>query len=94
MAKGTDYIGSIVQYVKRNLKKGYSEEVLRQALIRQDHSRREIERAFEVAREELAKEVPVLKTKPKITYEVIHHEVEHSEPEPEAKRPFWKKFFG
>lgn len=94
MSRETDYTGKIVNYIKQNLKKGYSEEVLRQALLRQDHSKIQIERALETARSELAKEAPVLKTKPVIKYEVIEHSpVTHHTPEPE-KKPFWKRLFG
>ena len=91
MVKETDYIGQIVFYIKKNLKKGYTKEVLRCALLNQDHSRIEIERAFKLAEKELAHEAPILKTKPVIKYEIIEPKnISYSQPE---KKSFWKKFF-
>ncbi len=88
MAKHTDYIQQLGDYLKRNLKKGYTMESLRWALINQGHSKMEVDKAIMRVEEELSQEAPVLKTRPEITYEVI-------EP-PDAiieKKPWWKRIF-
>lgn len=71
MPKDLNYLSQLVDYIKKNLKKGYTKESLRWALIGQEHSKMEVERALNRAEEELAKEAPLLKTKPKITYELV-----------------------
>lgn len=88
--KNTDYLSTVVRYIKHNLKKGYTEDALRVALHNQNHSKLEIERAFVLARDEMAREAPVLKTKPVITYETVESPQKPSE----EKKSFWKKFFG
>ncbi len=62
---------SIVEYFKKNLLKGYTEESLKIALVNQGYSRMIIERALEQAHKELAKKAPVLKEKPLIKYEIL-----------------------
>jgi len=89
MLRKGDYKRDLVDYIKRNLKKGYTEDSLKWALVNQGNSKIEVERAIEIAEQELASEAPVLKTKPIIKYELV---------EPEAKdknkKSFWKKIFG
>jgi hypothetical protein len=91
MIRDTDYIGQIVNYLKSNLKKGYTKESLRWALVNQNHSRIEIERAFKEAEKQLASEAPILKTKPVIKYEIVENTTNVDQDEP--KKPFWKRFF-
>ena len=88
MKKDKNYTQELVEYVKRNLKKGYTKESLKWALINQGHSKIEIERAIKSVDKDLASEAPVLKTKPTITYEVI------SASDEEEKKSFWKRLFG
>lgn len=85
-----DYLKEIVSYIKKNLKKGYTKDSLKWALLEQGYSRTELDRAFRRADEELASEAPVLKTKPKITYEVISPKEYQTKIE---KEPFWKRLF-
>ncbi len=93
MIRKKDYFDDIVVYIKRNLKKGYTKESLKWALINQGYSKQTIEKAFGCADLELAQEAPELKTKPQITYEII-------EPKEFAtkvilnKKPLWKKLLG
>lgn len=61
----------LTEYIKSNLKKGYTKESLKWALIDQGNSKIEVERAFKKVDEELARKAPVLKTKPIIKYEVV-----------------------
>lgn len=87
--KKGDYIGELAAYIKKNLKKGYTTDSLKYALINQGHSRLEVEKAIVRAKDEQAKEAPVLETKPSITYEV-----ESIDSQPEEKKSFWKRLFG
>ncbi len=48
---------NLVEYFKKNIKKGYSADMLRIALINQGYSRTLIERAFNKAKEELSIEI-------------------------------------
>jgi len=85
MGQKEDYIQKLTGYVKANLKKGYTLESLKWALINQGHSRLEVAKAVQRVEDELSREAPVLQTKPEIKYEVI--------PEPE-KKSLWKRLFG
>lgn len=87
MRKDENYLSDLVSYMKKNLRKGYPIESLKWALIGQDHSKIEVEKAIKLAQEQLAAEAPTLKTKPVIKYEVI-------EPKFSEKKSFWKKLFG
>jgi hypothetical protein len=92
MVRKSDYLGQIVIYIKKNLKKGYTKDALRFALQNQDHSKFEIERAFNQAEKELAREAPVLKTKPTIKYEIVNS---NNIANPELRnKGFWKRLFG
>ena len=84
------YKRKIVDYFKRNLKKGYTEESLRWALVRQGYSRVAVEDAIKITNKELAEKAPILKDKPVIRYEVIG-----ADDRPIViKKPWWKKIFG
>lgn len=92
MKKDFDYMAKLTDYIKKNLKKGYTQESLRWALVDQGHSKFEIEKAFKRAEEEFAREAPVLKTRPEIKYEIVEpKEIAHVKPQ---KSPFWRKIFG
>ncbi|MEK6889125.1 MAG: hypothetical protein AABW80_03390 [Nanoarchaeota archaeon] len=89
MNRGKNYIAELADYVKKNLKKGYTKESLRQGLLIQGHSKLEVEKAMKKVEEDLANAAPVLKTKPDITYEVVEPENVKVE-----KKSFWKRIFG
>jgi len=93
MSKGLNYLNQLTVYIKKNLKKGYTEESLKWALIGQGHARLEIERAFKKVEEELAREAPILRTKPIITREIIEPEINLSGQTPQ-KKSFLDKWFG
>ena len=80
----------IVEYFKKNLKKGYPLDSLRLALISQGYSKTLINSAIQEVNKQLAKEIPKFKEKPKITYEIIN---ENNQPV-RIKRSWWKKWFG
>ena len=90
MIKRGDYVGELSDYIKKNLKKGYTKESLKWALVNQGHSKIEVEKAISEAEDELSNEAPVLKTKPEITYDVVAP----SDAIVEEKKSFWKKIFG
>jgi len=84
--RSEEYRSRLAEYFKKNLKKGYTEESLRWALVNQGYSRTMIDSALERTHKELAEEAPILKEKPIINYEVIG---ENNEPI-EIKKPWWK----
>ncbi len=86
----TDYKKKLVNYFKKNLKKGYTTESLKWALISQGYSRTAVEMAIEELNKELARQAPVLEEKPVIKYEIID---ENDQPIT-VKKSWWKKFFG
>jgi hypothetical protein len=89
MIRKGDYVGEIIDYIKKNLKKGYTLESLKWALVGQGHSKIEVEKAISQVELDLARTAPILKSKPEITYEVV----EPKNAIAEEKRPFWKKIF-
>jgi hypothetical protein len=80
----------LVDYLKRNLKKGYTMDALRWALINQDYSKSLIERAIEQTNKELAEAAPVIKEKPKIT----HHVIDEYDQPIKIRKSWWSKVFG
>jgi len=64
MVKRGDYVQQLVEYLRKNLRKGYTMESLRWALINQGHSKLEVDKAIMRLEEELSQEAPVLNAKP------------------------------
>jgi hypothetical protein len=85
--RNEEYKIKLAEYFKRNLKKGYTEESLRWALVNQGYSRTLIDSAIERAHKELGEEAPILKEKPEIKYEVLD---ENDKPVDIKKNPWWK----
>ena len=86
MNRKGDYLVELSEYIKRNLKKGYTKESLKWALIGQGYSKIEVERALDLVDKELASQAPILNLKPLIKHEII--------PVVEEKKSFWKRMFG
>ena len=84
-----DYKRRLINYFKKNLRKGYTEESLKWALVNQGYSRILIQNAFDIATRELAQDAPIVKEKPKISYTLVD---EHDRPV-SIKKPWWKKLF-
>jgi len=76
-------------YLKKNLKKGYTIESLKWALTKQGYSRTTIEQAIIQTNKELAESAPVLREKPIISYQIIDENDESIE----IKKSFWKRIF-
>jgi hypothetical protein len=87
MPKGPFALEDIVDYLKKNLRKGYTKESLRWALTNQGYSKLEIEKAMRKVDQEMAEEAPVLRTKPQIRYERI-------EPVQEERKSWWRRLLG
>ena len=62
-------MNNLIEYFKRNLKKGYTSGTLRIALINQGYSKVAIEEALKRANSELAEKAPIIKEKPVIKYD-------------------------
>ena len=84
------YKRKLVNYFKKNLVKGYTQDSLKFALMSQGYSRVAVDTAYQDAIKELAAKAPVLKEKPKIKYEIID---EHNRPVV-IKKSWWKRIFG
>ncbi len=95
LLKRKDYLEEIIEYIKKNLKKGYTKDSLLFALRNQGYSRAIINKAFDKVDKELAETAPQLEpedTKPKITYEIVEPK-EHKVKITNHKLPWWKRFF-
>ena len=77
----------LVEYLRKNIAKGYTAESLKWALVSQGHSRSVVERALEEVNKEPTDEESQEKEKPKIKHEFIG---EDNKPI-KLKKPFWKK---
>lgn len=93
MFKKNGLIEELASYLKNNLKKGYTKDSLRWALVNQGYSRIEIEKAIKMADLELAEEAPMLKTKIEATYKYEFAD-ESKELNLNEKKSFWKKILG
>ena len=86
--KDVNYVQNLVDYVKKNLSKGYDLDSLKWALIGQGHSRLEVEKAIKFAQSDIAKAAPAVKP-----FQQVQQPV-NIQVEPEAKPSFWKRLFG
>jgi len=86
----TDYKRRLIDYLKKNLTKGYTIDSLKFALINQGYSRPIVEMAIEKANKELAEKAPIIKEKPVIKYEII----DEKDNPITIKKSFWKWLFG
>jgi len=80
MYKRNSYMDDVVEYIKRNLKKGYTKESLAQALLTQNYSKMEVKKAIQRVDEDLAKIAPKIE-KPIIKHEIIDFSKIEVEPE-------------
>lgn len=88
--KETEHVRKIADYFKKNIKKGYTPDSLKWALVNQGYQKTSVEKALELAHQEMAREAPIFREKPTITHEVID---EAGQPV-EIKKSWWKKLFG
>jgi hypothetical protein len=84
MYKPERYIQQLAEYFKKNLAKGYTLDSLKVSLVKQGYSRIAIEKAIELANQQLADKAPPLKEKPEITTTISE--------DSEVRESFWGKF--
>ncbi len=77
------YMHQLVAYLKKNIVKGYPIESLKWALVKQGHSRSEVDKAIKFTTEQLALQAPKLVEKPVIKVE--------TEPPIPKKQGLWQK---
>lgn len=82
------YRTKLVEYAKKNLKKGYPVDTLRIALINQGYMRTMVDDSLKEAIKQMAAEAPVIKEKPEIDHEVI------AEEPVVAKKSLWQRIIG
>ena len=80
------------EYFKKNLKKGYTADSLKWALINQGYSKIIVEKALEEANKEMSEKAPIIKEKPRIKYQLYDQNNNPIKVKKIKKRPAWKKF--
>ena len=83
MVRENDIVQTIVDYIDKNLKKGYTIEDLKWALINQKYSRIEIDKAMKIVQAR----APAVRTEP--SQVMIEQSVQ--EMKAPEKQSFWKK---
>jgi hypothetical protein len=71
MYRPEDHIQQLADYFKRNINKGYTLDSLRFSLLNQGYSRISVNKALELANQQLAVKAPIIKEKPQIVYRTI-----------------------
>lgn len=87
--RSTEHKRRLADYFKKNIKKGYTTEALKWALIGQGYSRVMVEDSIEIANRELAAEAPVIKERPVISHEIYD---ENDKLVKSSGKSFWKRF--
>lgn len=83
---------TLIEYFKKNLKKGYTEDALRFSLMNQGYSRTRIDEALRLANKELSDEAPKIKEKPKITHTL--YDENDKKVAVKKKKSFFERVFG
>jgi len=78
----------LIEYFRKNLKKGYTLDSLKIALVKQGYSKGLIESSFKDFENELVEKAPILKDKPRISYEIVDERNKTIE----LKKSLWKRF--
>ena len=84
----------LAEYIKKNISKGYTADALKYSLMHQGYGRTSVERALEVANNQLADEAPKMKERPQIQYENLSDLNIVPEKEPNIFVRMWRKIFG
>ena len=61
----------VADYIKKNLKKGYTMDSLKYSLISQGYTKITVENAIQLANKQMAEELPEVKERPEIIYKVV-----------------------
>lgn len=91
MERPRSQVRQLVDYIKKNLSKGYTLDSLRFSLMAQGYSRLSVNEAIDIANKELATEVPPMEEKPNIVHKFIP---EFEEKRPSRFRQFLNRLFG
>lgn len=81
------------EYFKKNLKKGYTAESLKWALVNQGYSKTIVEQALEKANEEMSQKAPIVKEKPRIRYQIYDENNNPIEITKSKRKSPWRRFF-
>jgi hypothetical protein len=92
MKKDESYLSDKINYIKRNLSKGYTKDSLKWALISQGNSKQEVEKAFLQAEKEMASESDAEARRLQSMQPAPR--MEPIMPEVEKKKGFFSRFFG
>lgn len=87
MDKNSESVKELVEYLEKNIKKGYKIESLKWALINQKKSKSEIDKAIKIVENRSVKQ----KEEPKKEIEIIKEEIK-IDILPE-KKSFWSRIF-
>ena len=83
-----EQLRKLTDYIKKNLKKGYTLDSLRWALISQGNSKMEVDKAIALAQKEITKQAPVQSSvEPAPQIDITP---ENTQPE---NKSFWKSLF-
>lgn len=93
VARKEDYIPQLVEYLRKNLQKGYKIDQLRWALVKQGYSRVAIEKAIEIIEKEFPKVKKEQKKEEISPPSVEPPKIEKEEPE-KKKKGFFSWLFG
>ena len=85
----SEYRNKLMDYLRKNMQKGYNTESLRWALVDQGYSRTMIDSAIKEVNGEILK-LSAQREKPVITHEVVGENDQPLAP----KKSWWKSFFG
>lgn len=85
----------LVDYIKKNLAKGYTLDALRYSLVKQGYSRTSVDKSIELANRELAAQAPKMVEKPVIKWETIDNSDMAAKVAANDSKPgFFKRLFG
>jgi len=93
MHRSNDYVNQLAEHIKKNLLKGYTLDALKYSLMSQGYSRISVEKAIDLANQQLAEKAPLIKEKPTITYKVIDEDNESVNISKKPTKSFWKMIF-
>lgn len=92
MKKDETYLSNTVNYIKRNLRKGYNKDSLKWMLVNQGTSRVEVDKAFQQAEKEIANESAMEANRLRALQPAPR--IEPIMPEVEKKKGFFSRLFG
>jgi SOS response regulatory protein OraA/RecX len=96
MANPVNQNQQLADYIKKNLSKGYTQDSLRFALLKQGYSRTTVEKAMEIANKQMAENAPRMVEKPVVKYEIIDDDEMAAKiaAQDSTNKGFFKRLFG